>query len=162
MASQDLVITDSVHMRKSIATNRKAKYRYELLETYEAGLELKGYEIKSIRQKGANIEEAYVRPIKGELFLIGAHISPYIHAQDQDIDPTRNRKLLMHKSEIKRLIGKVNEKGMTIVPIELYISNGWAKLKVALARGKNTVDKRRAIKEREMKRAAQRAMKRRG
>ncbi|MCB9030222.1 MAG: SsrA-binding protein SmpB [Deltaproteobacteria bacterium] len=142
-----------------IAQNKKAKFSYHILETYEAGIVLTGYEIKSIRNKGANIKEAYVVAKSGELWLQGAHITPYSYTKDREINPVRSRKLLLKKIEINKLQGKVNERGFTIVPLELYVKNGWAKVKIALAKGKSAPDKRHSIKERDAKREMERALK---
>ena len=142
-----------------IAQNRKARHRYHIEETFEAGLVLTGYEIKSIRNKGVSLNESYIRPRAGELWLMGAHITPYSHTQDRSVDPVRPRKLLLNKGEINKLQGRVNERGFTIVPLELYLKNGWAKLSIALAKGKSAPDKRAATKEKDAKRQAERAMK---
>lgn len=145
--------------KKVITVNKKGRFRYHLLETFEVGIVLLGREIKSIREGSVSIEESYVRPESNALYWVGAHIRPYSHSDDQEYNPTRTRKLLMHKIEIEKLRGKVEEKGLTVIPVKLYLKNGKAKLEIALAKGKDAPDKRQTIKDREMKREAQRAMK---
>ena len=144
---------------KSVAMNRKARFNYHILETFEAGLVLQGWEIKSIRSGGVNIGEAYVRPFNGELFLLNAHINPYRFTHDKEVDPLRERKLLMNADEIYKISGKVQSKGFTIVPLEIYLKRGRAKLKIALAKGKDAPDKRETIKAREAKREMERSIK---
>jgi len=147
---------------KLISENRKARFNYHLIEKFEAGIVLTGNEIKSIRSGGVSLDEAYVRPHNGELYLLGAHINEYtFSSRVSEYNPTRPRKLLLHKHEISKLQGRVEAKGMTIVPVRLYINKrGRAKLEIALAKGKDSPDKRRDIMDREKKREAQRAMKR--
>ena len=144
---------------RTVALNKKARFNYHFLETYEAGIVLTGAEIKSVRDGGLSLVESYVRPHEGELFLIGAYIQPYKHSDDPKYNPTRRRKLLMHKREIERLAGRVNEQGLTLVPVRVYLKKHLAKLEVALAKGKAAPDKRQSIKEREAKRSVERAMK---
>lgn len=145
---------------KIISENRKARFHYELLEKFEAGMVLTGAEIKAIRESGISLQESFIRPAQGELLLLNAHIKPYTHAAgDKEYNPTRTRKLLMHKKEILLLQGKVEQKGLTIIPIKVYLKKGKAKLELALARGKAGPDKRSDIKERETKRELARAMK---
>ncbi|MDZ4785446.1 MAG: SsrA-binding protein SmpB [bacterium] len=144
---------------KVLSENRKARFNYHIIDTYEAGIVLTGYEIKSIRNGGANIAEAYIRVQEGEVFLIGAHFKPYAFTKQIEVDPVRPRKLLLNKSEIIKLQGKVSQKGNTIVPLELYLKGGRAKLKIALAKGKNAPDKRHAIKDREVKREMAKVLK---
>jgi SsrA-binding protein len=140
--------------------NKKAYYDYEILEKYEAGIALKGTEVKSLREGKANLRDAFVRIENGEAFLFNAYIAPYTHGNLFNHEPTRTRKLLLHKSEIKRLLGKTQEKGLTIIPLRMYFNNrGKVKVEIALARGKKKYDKREAIKKREMEREAQKAMK---
>lgn len=146
---------------KILSENRKARFDYHILETLEAGLVLTGHEIKSLRNGGGNIAESYVRVSGGEAFLIGAHIQPYAFTKHEEINPVRPRKLLMHKAEIMKLQGRTTQKGFTIVPLELYLKNGLAKLKIALAKGKNAPDKRNSIKERDAQRNIAKAMKQR-
>ena len=142
-----------------VTHNRRASFRYHLLEKFEAGLVLTGDEIKSIRDGGVSLNEAYIRPHLGELWLLNAHISEYSHSSTKDYDPIRKRKLLMHKKEIMKLQGRVDQKGLTIVPVRLYLKRGRAKLEVALAKGKDNPDKKKAIQDRQKKREAERAMK---
>ena len=145
--------------KKVIATNRKARYEYNLLEHYEAGIVLLGTEIKSIRARQASIAEAYVQTDGKEVWLVNAHISPYDPASRMNHDPKRKRKLLLNKREIYQLWNAVQQKGLTIVPVELYLSNGKAKLDIAIARGKKLYDKRREIADRDMKRELERSKK---
>jgi len=145
--------------KKVIATNRKARYEYNLLEHYEAGIVLLGTEIKSIRARQASIAEAYVQTDGKEVWLVNAHISPYDPASRMNHDPKRKRKLLLNKREIYQLWNAVQQKGLTIVPVELYLSNGRAKLDIAIARGKKLYDKRREIADRDMKRELERSKK---
>lgn len=144
---------------KIISTNKKARFRYQLIESFEAGIVLTGAEIKAIRQSGISITESYVQAKGGELFLIGAHVKPYTHSDDSKYDPIRPRKLLMHKREIDKLLGRSAQKGLTIVPLKVYLKRGRAKVEVALAKGKDMGDKRETVKEREAKREMSRAVK---
>jgi len=144
---------------KIIATNKKARFSYRILETFEAGIVLTGAEIKSIREGGVSLMQSYVRPQGGEIFLLGAHIKPYSHGSAADYNPTRDRKLLLHRREIYKLQARVEQKGLTIVPLKLYLRRGYAKLEIGLAQGKAAPDKRRSIKERELKREAERTYK---
>ncbi|NMB63016.1 MAG: SsrA-binding protein SmpB [Chloroflexi bacterium] len=137
---------------KTIATNRKAKFEYSLLEHYEAGLVLLGTEIKSIRARQVSIAEAYVQTDGKEVWLINSHISPYDPASRMNHDPKRKRKLLLNKREIRQLWNSVRQKGLTIVPIEIYLKDGKAKVDIAVARGKKLYDKRHDIAERDLKR----------
>lgn len=139
-----------------ILKNKKARFEYEILDTYEAGIVLKGTEVKSIRQKKVNIQESYAYIKNGEVYIIGMNISLYEMGNYFNHEPLRERKLLMHKYEIRKLIGKLNEKGYTLVPLRMYIKNGKVKLELGLAKGKNTHDKRRTIQDRDMKRDMQR------
>jgi SsrA-binding protein len=143
-----------------IATNRQASYRYHLLDRWEAGLVLTGTEVKALRDGKAQIKDGYAALRDGEVWLYNVHIPPYGPASRENHEPERPRKVLMHRHEIERLIGKTREKGLTLVPTRLYFSNGRAKVEIALARGKDVGDKRQAIKEREVKREMQRAMRR--
>lgn len=145
---------------KVIAVNKRARFEYHLIETFEAGIVLSGAEIKSIRAGGVSIAEAYVHPSNGEIYLLGAHITPYSHSGSLDYDPVRKRKLLLHKQEIDKLSSRVAEKGLTIVPLRVYLKSGRAKVEIALAKGKDAPDKRKSIKDREGKREVQRVMKR--
>ncbi len=127
---------------KIIATNRQAYHHYDLLETYECGAVLTGTEVKSIRQGRINLKDGYAIIRNGEAWLVGVHISPYSHGGRLNHDPTRMRKLLLHKGEIVRLFGRVRERGLTLIPIRCYLKNGKVKFEVALARGKKLHDKR--------------------
>ncbi len=142
--------------KKIIATNRKARFEYNLLEHYEAGIVLLGTEIKSIRARQISIAEAYVQVDGNEVWLVNAHISPYDPASRMNHDPKRKRKLLLKKREINQLWNGVRQKGLTIVPVEVYLSNGKAKMDIALARGKKLYDKRRDIADRDMQRDMER------
>src|SRR5215467_15653845 len=137
---------------KVIATNRKAFHNFTILETYEAGLVLRGTEVKSLRESQVNFKDCYASIDNGEAWLIGCHISPYHHGSDANHDPERKRKLLLHRREIARLIGKVAERGLTLIPLRLYFKNGRAKCELGLARGRKLHDKRASIREREAKR----------
>jgi SsrA-binding protein len=145
--------------KKIIAVNRKARYDYFIEDEYEAGMVLKGTEVKSLRLGKANIKDAYARVVDGEVFVYQLHIGPYPFAYYGNHDPLRTRKLLLHKQEIKRLYAKVNEKGHTLVPLKLYFKGGKVKLSIALAKGKRRYDKREAIKRRDEKRDLDRARK---
>jgi SsrA-binding protein len=146
---------------KVITVNRKARFNYEILEKFEAGMVLTGAEIKSIRNDGMSINEGYVRPEGGEVWLLNAHIQPYAFSTAQDYNPIRARKLLLNGHEIEKIRTRVEEKGLTVVPLQVYLKDGYAKIEIALARGKSAPDKRDKIKEREGNRDAERAMKRR-
>lgn len=141
-----------------MVTNRKARYDFEILETYEAGLVLRGTEVKSLREGKANFKDSYALVEGNEVWLVGCHISPYHHATHENHDPGRKRKLLLHWSEINRLIGKTLERGLTLVPLRLYFKHGRAKLELGLARGKKRYDKRRVLREREARREVARAV----
>lgn len=142
-----------------LASNRRARHNFEILETFEAGIELQGTEVKSLRDHGGNLAEAYIRVLGGELWLIGAHIAHYRFGNVHNHEERRDRKLLMHKREIQRLKAEVQEKGITLVPLALYLKNGRIKLKLARAKGKKLHDKRQSIKERDDKRSMDRLMK---
>lgn len=144
--------------RKVVARNRKARHEYHVLETFEAGLVLKGPEVKSIRDGKVSFQDAFARVERGEVWLHSLHISPYEQANRANEDPVRPRKLLMHRHEIRRLVGKVEEKGLTLVPLEIFFSRGYAKVKLALARGKKLHDKREDLKRKDQEREARRAM----
>lgn len=147
---------------KIVARNRKAKFEFQLFDTYEAGLELRGTEIKSIRAGQVSLAEAYVRTNGKQAWLVSAHIAPYDQASVFNHDPERERRLLLHKREINALWDGVRIKGMTIVPTILYLKNGKAKVEIALAKGKRQYDKRQSIKKRDMEREIDRAMDQRG
>ncbi|HZG48340.1 MAG TPA: SsrA-binding protein SmpB [Thermoleophilaceae bacterium] len=140
-----------------VATNRQASYRFQLLERLEAGIVLQGSEVKSMRQGGVQMKDAYAEVRDGELWLRNMHIAPYGPARENH-DPERPRKLLLHRREIERLVGKTAEKGLTLVPTRVYFNGSRAKVELALAKGKDMYDKRRAIKERDTKREIQRAL----
>lgn len=144
---------------KTIATNRKAYHDYQILDSYEAGIVLTGTEIKSLRAGRVNLRDSYAIVRDGEVWLINAHIAPYSHGQRQNHEPRRERKLLLHRQEINRLIGKVQEKGWTMVPLRIYLKDGRAKVELALVRGKKQYDKRKAVAERDYDREMQRAVK---
>lgn len=146
---------------RPVATNRKAFRDYEVLQRVEAGLALTGTEIKSIRLGRVSIREAYARPEHGELWLVGAHIAHYPAASRFNHDPTRRRKLLLHKSEITELSRAVTERGLTLVPLSLYLKRGLAKVELGLVRGRKLYDKRQAIARREAERQMSRALHRR-
>ena len=137
---------------KTVATNRKARFEYFIYETYEAGLALKGTEIKSIRNGQISLQEAYVRTDGREAWLVGAHVAPYEHASAFQHDPDRDRKLLLNKREIRELWDAVRIKGITIIPIRVYLKAGRAKLEIGLAKGKKQYDKRESIKQRDLER----------
>lgn len=143
-----------------VATNRKASFQYHLLEKFEAGLMLTGSEVKSLREGQANLLDAYVVENRGEMFLYHAHIAPYTPANQFNHEPRRTRKLLMQRREIERLLGKMREKGLTLIPTRIYFKRGRAKCEIALAKGKALHDKRQTIKKRETNRELRRAMKR--
>jgi len=145
-------------IERVVVTNRKATHLYEILETFEAGLVLRGTEVKSLREGQANFKDSYALVEGEELWLVGCHISPYRHGSDANHDPERRRKLLLHRGEINRLLGKVQERGLTLVPLRLYFKNGRAKLELGLGRGRKLHDKRRAIREREMRRELDKAV----
>jgi SsrA-binding protein len=146
---------------ETIALNRKARHDYTIEETLEAGIVLTGTEIKSIRAHRVSLAEAYARIEHGEAWLIGAHIAPYEQGNRNNHEPTRTRKLLMHRDQIAELVGRTQAKGYTLVPLKLYIRNGMAKLELGVARGKKARDKRRTIAERDMRRDLERSTKER-
>jgi SsrA-binding protein len=144
---------------KLIADNRRARHDYELLDRFEAGLVLTGTEVKSLREGRASLAQAFADVRDGEVWLVGAEIATYEQGNIANHEPTRDRKLLLHRGEIASLYGKVREKGLTLVPTRMYWKDGRAKVEIALARGKQTIDKRRDIARREADRAMQRALK---
>jgi SsrA-binding protein len=148
--------------RKMVASNRRARHDYDILETIECGIVLQGSEVKSLRAGQVQLKDGYAEIRGGELWLSSVHIAPYQFARYGGHDPERPRKLLLHKRELGRLIGKVNEAGLTLIPLSIYFTKGLAKVELALAKGRRTIDKRRAIKEREIKRELDRARGRRG
>ena len=141
-----------------VATNRYASYRYNLTDRVECGVVLAGTEVKSLRSGTAQIKDGYAQVRDGELWLHNVHIPPYPPAARENHEPERDRKLLAHRNEIERLVGRVHERGLTLVPTRIYFRDGRAKLEIALARGKDQYDKREAIRERESKRDMQRAL----
>jgi SsrA-binding protein len=141
-----------------IATNRRARHEYEILETFEAGLVLRGTEVKSLRTGQVNFKDSYATVKNGEPWLLGCHISPYSHGTDANHDPERDRKLLLHRREIAKLSGKIAERGLTIVPLKLYFKDGRAKIEIGLARGKKLHDKRATLRDRESRREMDRAI----
>ncbi len=146
---------------KVVATNRKARHEYFLLDTYEAGLVLKGSEIKSIRAGQVSLAQAYVSVEGDEAWLVNSHIAPYNEASRNNHDPVRTRKLLLHRSEIRKLSDKVRQKGATVVPLRIYLKDGKAKIEIALAKGKKQYDKREEIAKRDAKREMDRSYKQR-
>ena len=146
---------------KLIADNRRARHDYHLLERLEAGIALTGTEVKSLREGRASLQRAYGDVREGEVWLVGAHISPYERASIGAHDPDRDRKLLLHRKEISTLIGKVQQRGLTLIPTRLYFKNGRAKVELALARGKEQHDKRRDIARRDADRQIERALRER-
>jgi len=144
-----------------VATNRRARHKFQVLETMEAGVELRGSEVKSLRDGKASLNEAYAVVNEGEVCLRGAHIPPYLPASDQNHDPDRPRKLLLHRREIERLIGKTAERGLTLVPTRIYFKGPRAKVELALAKGKEGRDRRREIADRDLRREVERDFKQR-
>jgi len=145
---------------KVVSDNRQARYLYEILEVYEAGIELTGTEVKAIRAGKANLRDGYGLIRKGEVLLVNVHISPHqMASQVFNHEPRRTRKLLLHREEIRKLIGKVEQKGLTLVPLKLYLKQGWVKVSLALVRGKKLHDKREDLKARQDKREMERAVK---
>jgi SsrA-binding protein len=147
--------------RGDVATNRRARHRFQLLERFEAGVELRGSEVKSLRQGKAQINEAYAVVERGEVWLRGAHIPPYLPASQENHDPDRPRKLLLHRREIERLIGKTAERGQTLIPTRIYFKGPRAKVELALAKGKEGRDRRREIRDRDLRREVERDYKQR-
>jgi len=141
---------------KIIATNRKAYHEYFILDKYEAGIELLGSEVKSLREGSGNLKEGYVVIRDGNAVLIGVHISPYSHTGFQGHDPLRDRQLLLNKREISKLVKKVSEKGLTVIPLRMYFKSGLVKVEIGLAKGKHHYDKKDSIKKRDIKRETER------
>lgn len=146
---------------KLVATNRKARHDYTILDTYEAGIALTGTEVKSLRQGKANISDSYARIVKGEVWLHSMHISPYEQGSYANVDPVRDRKLLLHRKEIRRLLGKLSERGVTLVPLKVYFTRNMAKVLLGLCRGKKEFDRRQDIAQREAERDIRRKLGRR-
>jgi SsrA-binding protein len=145
----------------AVATNPKARHDYEILETMEAGMVLTGSEVKSLRGGSASMRESFAIIRDGEPLLIGMHIGPYAQAGYAGHEPTRTRKLLLHKDEIQRLVGKTAERGLTLVPLKVYFNHGLAKIELGLAKGKKTYDRRESLKEKDAQMQIDRAMRRR-
>ncbi len=137
---------------KIVTTNRKARHEYFVLDTYEAGIVLTGTEVKSLRQGNANLSDGYAILKNGEVWLLGMHISPYEQGSYANVDPVRDRKLLLHRSEIRRLIGKIQEKGLTLVPLKVYFKRNIAKVQLGVCKGKKQYDKRHDIAKRDAER----------
>ena len=146
---------------KVFSANRQAAYNYHLLERYEAGLALTGTEVKSVREGNANLKDGYATIQKGEAWLLNCHISPYEFGNRQNHDPLRKRKLLLHRQEIHKLTGKVEERGLTLIPTKLYLKNGRIKCEIALARGKKLYDKRETERRKSAEQEARQAIKHR-
>jgi SsrA-binding protein len=147
--------------QRVVATNRRARFDYEILERHEAGIALTGSEVKSLRQGKASLSESFARVQDGEVWLENMHIPPYEQGEKRGYDPRRRRKLLLHRAEIDRLVGKTAERGLTLVPIRVYFSHGLAKIEIGLGRGKRAYEKRQAVLEREHRREIERATSRR-
>jgi SsrA-binding protein len=143
---------------RPVTENRKARHDYDILETFEAGLVLTGSEVKSLRVGRVNLKDSFARIERGEAFLVNAHISPYAAASRFGHEPERARKLLLHRAEIDKLTGRVQERGLTLVPLKIYFKGGRAKVLLGVGRGRRAYDKREAIRRREMEREADRAM----
>jgi len=153
-------MSDKSESYKVITDNRQARYLYEILETFEAGIQLTGTEVKSIRAGKVNLQDGYALLRDGEIWLINAHISPYnASGQYFNHEPRRTRKLLLHRQEIRKLIGKVEQQGLTLVPLKMYLKRGWVKVSIALGKGNKLHDKRESLKRRQDQRDMQRAMK---
>ena len=153
-------MADSSNGYKILSDNRQARHQYEVLETFEAGIELKGTEVKSIRAGKANLRDGFAQVRDSEVWLHNVHISPHSTTiQQYNHDPRRTRKLLLHKGEIRKLIGKVEQKGLTLVPLKIYVVRGWIKVTLALAKGKKLHDKRESLKRKQEKREVERALK---
>lgn len=148
--------------RKVVATNRRARHDYTILDTYEAGIALTGTEVKSLRAGRVSLVDAFAQVEDGEVYLHGMHIPEYTHGTWTNHEPRRVRKLLLHRMEINRLVGKVRESGLTLVPLSVYFSNGWAKVELGLARGKKAYDKRQTLAKRDAEREISRMLGRRG
>jgi SsrA-binding protein len=151
-------MTESAEER-NVTVNRKARYEYEIMQVYEAGIVLQGTEVKALRQGKANLVDSYGLLKDNELWLMGAHISEYTQGNINNHDPVRTRKLLMNRSEIRKLIGKVKEKGLTLVPLRIYFKKGRVKIEIALAKGKKVHDKRETIAKRDFNRDQERKIK---
>lgn len=146
---------------KVVATNRKARRNYTVVDTLEAGLSLVGSEVKSLREGRVDLKDSYAHVDRGEVFLLGCYIGPYEFAREGGHDPERERKLLLHRREIDRVAGQLAEKGLTLIPLQIYFKNGKAKVELGVAKGRSTVDKRQVMKDREHEREIQRSLGRR-
>lgn len=144
--------------RQVVARNRKARHEYDILETVEAGIELRGPEVKSLRAGHVSFQDAFARVESGEVWLYSLHISPYEQANRANVDPLRTRRLLLNRQEIRKLVGQVEEKGNTLIPLDIYFVRGYAKLTLAIARGRKLHDKRDALKQKQLDREARRAI----
>lgn len=149
--------SESSERIKVVATNRKARRNYTIVDTFEAGLSLLGSEVKSLRDNKVDLKDSYAHVANGEVLLAGCYIGPYEFARDGGHDPERQRKLLLHRREIDRIAGQLAEKGLTMVPLQIYFKNGKAKVELGLAKGKTTVDKRQSLRDREHQREMERA-----
>lgn len=145
---------------KVVASNKRARRNYSIIDTYEAGIVLLGSEVKSLREGKMELKDSYAHVDRGEMFLVGAHISPYNYAHEGGHEPERERKLLLHRREIDRIAGALAEKGLTLVPLQVYFKDGKAKVELGLGKGKSTYDKRNTLREREHEREMQRATRR--
>jgi SsrA-binding protein len=145
--------------RRVLASNRRARHEYHVLETFEAGLELTGTEVKAAREGRVQLKDSYVEVRDGQAWLVGVHISPYSHGNRQNHPPERDRRLLMHRREIDRIFGRTMAKGLTAIPLEIYLKGNWIKAELALAQGKKLWDKREAAKKRILDREAEEAIK---
>jgi len=150
---------EKLDQEKNITTNRKARHEYSILQTFETGIVLTGTEVKALRQGKANLVDSYANIERGEVWLMSANISAYEQGNINNHEPTRQRKLLLNKSEIRRLIGKVKEKGLTLIPLRLYFKNGKVKVELAVAKGKKVYDKRESIAKRDFQRDQERRFK---
>ncbi|MEX0699383.1 MAG: SsrA-binding protein SmpB [Acidimicrobiia bacterium] len=146
---------------KVAASNRRARHDYEILDTFEAGIALEGSEVKSIREGKVVLKDSFAHVRDGEVWLVGTYIAPYEFSRGGGHDPERTRKLLLHRREIERINAKLGEQGLTLVPLQIYLKDGKAKVELGLGRGKRTIDKREAIKERDQQREIERALRRR-
>jgi SsrA-binding protein len=151
--------TDREKAQRTIAENRKARHDYHIVDTWEAGVALLGTEVKSIREGRVNLRDSYARIDNGEVWMLNVHISPYSHRGSSNHEELRQRKLLLHRDEIRKLVGRVAEKGLTLVPLELYFKKGRVKVQLALAKGKQAHDKRETIRRREVDRETRAAVK---
>ena len=142
----------------TLASNRRASHDYFFLEKFEAGLQLSGAEVKSVKDRRVSLQEAYAQVEQGQAWIHGLHIQPYAHSRQPDYQPARARRLLMHRNEIERLLGEISLKDLTLIPLRIYIKRGWIKLELALCKGKQTVDKRETLRRKEATREAARAM----